>query len=1027
MCAQIKGNNGVHCTVLKHDGAGTVTAGPSLKINWWSATTVRVAVFPGRSDYRAITCSGHYLNGMKCNSLQVDTSTNTINVINSPSYPSDSSTSVHPTGYAHTSSYHDVVGVSPTLAVQCSNDGNSGWKVRCSVLELDETTNSLTSHYDDTSSVLLTEDFSMPHRIIMTAMDLNHAVVCYVSQNYYNGVCRLITLGSNGAAKLTAGPVFEYAGGYYQGRVNNDKVFGHSIAKLSRTTALVCFKDSVTVCRRLKILDEVAGTMDFTDVGSMNMCAGHYHIGIAVHDALSATLCFTAQFTGTSGIVECASVVETEATDHTCANEWSAYPEALPVCPVAASGTTGGSSSSPAPSSGSGGSSGDYSPSPGALSGGGGGSGDDDDGAPADLDFPDDDDDDGDGDGGGDILIEDDVDVKDITVATLNTNATMVCSTTTPVADSTSTVHSLPRSSCRVLRQGKNDSATKNIENITGDIKISPFGDDDVLLCGGTGVKNNAAACEILHWDGDEIIEGDTVALDGPADSGGGDGDGDGSSCDGASIGVTTIDIHHGLVCIDNECHLLDMDENPPIDVDSWLLGDDCTSPDLVNFGDGHALACYVDGSGSNNSSGKCTVVGTDGEGKLDIGQEVIVNDGDTGDITVDSFKDGKDAVVCYEDLVDSTNKCKILGETGDGSSDLIAGDSVTISDIDDNDENAQATNKTISLSTFDDENAIVCYEGMDEYGEQVGKCKTLRKPIDTDENTDEDGPGPLETGDDFIINDGETKKIDSTTNSDGKVTTCFESLPATSAPKGYGPPPMGPGDPTSSALCLVLDAILRTVATNAVVDNTPSAASVPASPATPSSASMTTAPSSSVEASTTAPSPVPSSSPSANNGGSAAPSSASMTTAPSSSVEASTTAPSPVPSSSPSTNNGGSASLPNAGGDSLSTSPSSFNENGGGSNGGSNSADTNNDTGNASSWFWPAMIGGCVVLLCVCVGCIAKSSKGVRSRLGIEESKQSLAKHKTWESFDLSNIELVENPLDKMEPESSDQGTVPV
>ena len=118
---------------------------------------------------------------------------------------------------------------------------------------------------------------------------------------------------------------------------------------------------------------------------------------------------------------------------------------------------------------------------------------------------------------------------------------------------------------------------------------------------------------------------------------------------------------------------------------------------------------------------------------------------------------------------------------------------------------------------------------------------------------------------------------------------------------------------------------------------------------------------------------------------------------------------------------------MPNAGGDSLSTSPSSFNENGGGSNGGSNSADTNNDTGNASSWFWPAMIGGCVVLLCVCVGCIAKSSKGVRSRLGIEESKQSLAKHKTWESFDLSNIELVENPLDKMEPESSDQGTVPV
>jgi hypothetical protein len=704
----------------------------------------------------------------------------------------------------------------------------------------------------------------------------------------------------------------------------------------------------------------------------------------------------------------------------------------LPICPVVASGTTGGSSSSPAPSSGSGGSSGDYSPSPGALSGGGGGSEDDDDGAPADLDFPDDDDDDGDGDGGGDILIEDDVDVKDITVATLNTNATMVCSTTTPVADSTSTVHSLPRSSCRVLRQGKNDSATKNIENITGDIKISPFGDDDVLLCGGTGVKNNAAACEILHWDGDEIIEGDTVTLDGPTDSsggGGGGGDGDGSSCDGASIGVTTIDIHHGLVCIENECHLLDMDENPPTDVDSWLLGDDCTSPDLVNFGDGHALACYVDGSGSNNSSGKCTVVGTDGEGKLDIGQEVIVSDGDTGDITVDSFKEGKDAVVCYEDLVDSTNKCKILGETGDGSSDLIAGDSVTISDIEDNDENAQATNKTISLSTFDDENAIVCYEGMDEYGEQVGKCKTLRKPIDTDENTDEDGPGLLESGDSFIINDGETKKIDSTTTSDGKVTTCFESLPATSAPKGYGPPPMGPGDPTSSALCLVLDAILRTVATNAVVDNTPSAASVPASPATPSSASMNTAPSSSVEASTT-PSPVPSSSPSANNGGSATPSSTSMTTAPSSTVEPSTTTPSPVPSSSPSANNGGSASLPNGGGDSLSTSPSSFNGNGGGSNGGSNSADTNNDTGDAlelPSWFWPATIGGCVVLLCVCVGCIAKSSKGVRSRLGIEESKQSLAKHKTWESFDLRNVELVENPLDKVEPESSDQGTVPV
>ena len=154
-----------------------------------------------------------------------------------------------------------------------------------------------------------------------------------------------------------------------------------------------------------------------------------------------------------------------------------------------------------------------------------------------------------------------------------------------------------------------------------------------------------------------------------------------------------------------------------------------------------------------------------------------------------------------------------------------------------------------------------------------------------------------------------------------------------------------------------------------------------------------------------------------------ATPSSASMNTAPSSTVEPSTTTPSSV-------NNGGSASLPNGGGDSLSTSPSSFNGNGGGSNGGSNSADTNNDTGNAlelPSWFWPATIGGCVVLLCVCVGCIAKSSKGVRSRLGIEESKQSLAKHKTWESFDLSNIELVENPLDKMEPESSDQGTVPV
>ena len=52
----------------------------------------------------------------------------------------------------------------------------------------------------------------------------------------------------------------------------------------------------------------------------------------AVHDAMSATICFTAGFTGQSGTVKCASVVETKA-NHTCANAWSGYPENLPLCP----------------------------------------------------------------------------------------------------------------------------------------------------------------------------------------------------------------------------------------------------------------------------------------------------------------------------------------------------------------------------------------------------------------------------------------------------------------------------------------------------------------------------------------------------------------------------------------------------------------------------------------------------------------------------------------------------------------------
>ena len=111
-------------------------------------------------------------------------------------------------------------------------------------------------------------------------------------------MCQLITLGSNGVAPLTAGPVFEYANGVLiptvprvivGGRVNSHtSMAGHSVAKLSSTTALLCFRDrlgngpnsAIIRCRRLQILDVVAGTIDFADVGPMNMCTGHYHLGM---------------------------------------------------------------------------------------------------------------------------------------------------------------------------------------------------------------------------------------------------------------------------------------------------------------------------------------------------------------------------------------------------------------------------------------------------------------------------------------------------------------------------------------------------------------------------------------------------------------------------------------------------------------------------------------------------------------------------------------------------------------------------
>ena len=174
MCVQIKRNDGAHCTVVKHDGAGTVTAGPSMKINWWNSGSIRVATFPGRTDHRAIMCHSHSEKGAKCNALQVNTSTNTIVVVNSLGSihsPDDFSSHVHPDGYSHSASYLDVVAVSATLAVQCSHDGNSGWKIRCSVLELNATANLLTSHYAGNSSILVPETLSSSHRISMAAMD----------------------------------------------------------------------------------------------------------------------------------------------------------------------------------------------------------------------------------------------------------------------------------------------------------------------------------------------------------------------------------------------------------------------------------------------------------------------------------------------------------------------------------------------------------------------------------------------------------------------------------------------------------------------------------------------------------------------------------------------------------------------------------------------------------------------------------------------------------------------------------------
>ena len=133
-----------------------------------------MATFPGRTDHRAIMCHSHSEKGAKCNALQVNTSTNTIVVVNSLGSihsPDDFSSHVHPDGYSHTASYLDVVAVSATLAVQCSHDGNSGWKIRCSVLELNATANLLTSHYAGNSSILVPETLSSSHRISMAAMD----------------------------------------------------------------------------------------------------------------------------------------------------------------------------------------------------------------------------------------------------------------------------------------------------------------------------------------------------------------------------------------------------------------------------------------------------------------------------------------------------------------------------------------------------------------------------------------------------------------------------------------------------------------------------------------------------------------------------------------------------------------------------------------------------------------------------------------------------------------------------------------
>ena len=126
-----------------------------------------------------------------------------------------------------------------------------------------------------------------------------HVLFCYTSQTGYAfGACQLITLGSNGIAPLTAGPGFEYANGVMVpnnprvivgGRVNSHtSMAGVAVEKLSSTTAVLCFRDrigntpdsAITRCRRLQILDVVAGTIDFADAGPMNMCAGHNHLGM---------------------------------------------------------------------------------------------------------------------------------------------------------------------------------------------------------------------------------------------------------------------------------------------------------------------------------------------------------------------------------------------------------------------------------------------------------------------------------------------------------------------------------------------------------------------------------------------------------------------------------------------------------------------------------------------------------------------------------------------------------------------------